>query len=100
MRVLAGLTLTVEAEEMRRMIRISHNKLDEELSELKEAFLIDLAVGGVNRIPEGDALAKTCLRMYLRWQENYNGEAERYRTAYEGLKIAMSLAEEYRGGAA
>ena len=39
------------------------------------------------------------LRMYLRWQENYNGEAERYEKAYQGVKIAMALAGEYRGGA-
>ena len=47
-------------------------------------------------MPDNPAQAKACLRLYLRWQENYNGEAERYGRAYERMKIAMSLAEEYR----
>lgn len=78
------------------MLRISHDKLDAELLQLKDAFLSDTAMCGVRRIPEDSALAISCLRLYLRWQENYNGEAERYKAAYEGTKIAMSLAEEYQ----
>ena len=92
-----GLGLNVSADEMRSMLRIQHNKLDSELLCLKEAFLTDIAICGVNRIPDGDNLVKAALRMYLRWQENYNSEAERYKEAYEHMKIAMSLAEEYKG---
>ncbi len=94
-----GLSLNVSADEMRSMLRIQHDKLDSELLCLKEAFLIDIAICGVRRIPDSDNLAKAALRMYLRWQENYNSEAERYKTAYEHMKIAMSLAEEYREAA-
>lgn len=78
------------------MLRISHDKLDAELLQLKDAFLSDIAMCGVRRIPEDSALAISCLRLYLRWQENYNGEAERYKATYKGTKIAMSLAEEYQ----
>lgn len=90
------LSLNISVEEMRKMLRISHGQLDDELELLKSAYLSDLALCGVNRIPEDESLAKSGLRLYLRWQENYNGEADRYRSAYEGIKIAMSLAEEYR----
>lgn len=90
------LSLNVPVEEMRLMIRINHSSVDSELESLKAAFLIDLDLCGVGRIPADDPLAKSALRMYLRWQENYNGEAERYKEAYIGLKIAMSLAEEYK----
>ena len=51
---------------------------------------------GVQILPSDVSLVKACLRLYLRWQENYNGEADRYKDAYEGMKIAMSLAEEYK----
>ena len=91
------LKIDVSQEELRTMLRIRHDRLDEELQQLKAAYLSDIAICGVRRIPEDPALAKACLRLYLRWQENYNGEADRYKTAYEGTKIAMSLAEEYRG---
>ncbi|MFR2773750.1 MAG: hypothetical protein ACLTF1_12790 [Clostridium sp.] len=90
------LSLNVPNEEMRLMLRISHSSIDPELESLKASFLIDLELCGVGRIPADDPLAKSALRMYLRWQENYNGEAERYKEAYTGLKIAMSLAEEYK----
>lgn len=91
------LNVDVPPEELRTMLRIRHDKLDAELQQLKAAYLSDIALCGVKRIPENPALAISCLRLYLRWQENYNGEADRYKTAYEGTKIAMSLAEEYRG---
>lgn len=94
------LKIDVSVNELRTMLRIRHDRLDDELQQLKAAYLSDIAMCGVKRIPEDPALAKACLRLYLRWQENYNGEAERYKIAYEGTKIAMSLAEEYRGGAA
>ena len=80
---------------MKNMLRISTDKLNNELNALKEAYLRDLSVSGVKIIPENDALAKVCLQLYLRWQENYNNEAERYAKAYEGTKIAISLADEY-----
>lgn len=90
------MNLNISLEEMRLMLRISHNLIDAELETLKASFLEDLAMCGVTHIPDNDPLVKSCLRMYLRWQENYNGEAERYKEAYTGLKIAMSLAEEYK----
>lgn len=89
------LTINVTIEQMRSMVRISHTKLDNELEMLKEAYLTDLSMSGVNTIPDGDMLSLATLRLYLRWQMNYNGEAERYMQAYQSAKIAMSLASEY-----
>ena len=91
------LTINVSKEEMRSMVRISHTKLDEELEMLKEAYLTDLGMVGVNIIPTGDMLSLAALRLYLRWQMNYNGEADRYGQSYLATKIAMSLASEYTG---
>ncbi len=91
------LTINVTIDQMRSMVRISHSKLDNELEMLKEAYLVDMGLSGINFIPSGDMLSLACLRLYLRWQMNYNGEAERYRQAYDAAKIAMSLASEYTG---
>ena len=89
------LTINVTTEKMRSMVRISHNKLDDELDILKKACQTDLSMSGVNIIPTGDMLSLATLRLYLRWQMNYNGEADRYMQAYQSAKIAMSLASEY-----
>lgn len=91
------LAIDVSKEKMRSMIRIGHDKLDDELEMLKEAYLTDLSMSGVNIIPAEDMLSLAVLRLYLRWQMNYNGEADRYRQSYEAAKIAMSLASEYTG---
>jgi hypothetical protein len=91
------ITIDVTMEQMRSMVRISHTKLDDELEMLKEAYLTDLSMSGVKAIPAGDMLSLAALRLYLRWQMNYNGEADRYRQSYEATKIAMSLASEYKG---
>ncbi len=89
------LTINVTIEQMRSMVRISHTKLDDELGMLKEAYLTDLSMSGVNTIPTDDMLSLATLMLYLRWRENYNGEADRYEKAYEAAKISMSLASEY-----
>ncbi len=91
------ITIDVTKEQMRSMVRISHSKLDDELEMLKEAYLTDLSMGGVKTIPAEDMLSLAVLRLYLRWQMNYNGEADRYQQAYNAAKIAMSLASEYTG---
>lgn len=90
------LVIAATIEQMRNMVRISHKKLDDELNILKEAYLTDLSMSGVDTIPAGDMLSLAALRLYLRWQMNYNGEADRYQKAYEATKIAMSLASEYK----
>ena len=89
------LTINVTTDQMRSMVRISHNKLDDELDILKKACQTDLSMSGVNTIPADDMLSLATLRLYLRWQMNYNGEADRYMQAYQSAKIAMSLASEY-----
>jgi hypothetical protein len=92
------LTLDVDLKEMRNMVRVTGKYLDNELEDLHNAFLMDLSRAGVNTIPEDMSLVKSCERMYLRWQQNYNGEAERYERSYKELRDALSLASEYKEG--
>ena len=92
------LTLDVSTEKLRDMIRISSNALDSELLDLKSAFLLDLSRVGVEQIPTDTGLVLACLRLYLRWQENYNGEAERYRDSYRNLRNGLAQAGEYEEG--
>jgi len=92
------LTLDVSIEKLRDMIRISSDALDDELIDLKNAFLLDLSRVGVEVIPTDTALVLACLRLYLRWQENYNGEAERYKDSYRNLRNGLAQAGEYEEG--
>lgn len=92
------LSLEITTQELRDMVRISTNDLDGELEMLKDAFLLDLSRSGVETIPEEVSLVKACLRLYLRWHQNYNGEAGRYMENYKALRNALALASEYRAG--
>lgn len=94
------LTLDIDNKDMRNMIRVSGKYLDNELELLRDAFLMDLSRAGVNTIPSDNTLVQACLRCYLRWQQNYNGEAERYERSYKELRDALSLASEYKEGEA
>lgn len=92
------LTMDVDLKEMRAMVRVTGKYLDNELEDLQNAFLMDLSRAGVNTIPSDNSLVKNCLRAYLRWQQNYNGEAERYERSYKELRDDLSLASEYKEG--
>lgn len=90
------LTIDVKTEQLRTMVRLSYDDLDEELESLKGAFLLDLELCGVTQIPKDDPLSLAALRLFLRWQMDYCNDADRYKKAYDATKIAMSLAREYR----
>ena len=90
-----AIQIIATTEQLRRMVRISNNKLDDDLEAFKDAFLTDLEIAGVDMIPVGDQLAISCLQLYLRWMFNYNGEAERYRANYMDLKESMRKSSRY-----
>lgn len=96
------LNLNIDVVQMRKMVRLNSGSLDDELLMLKNSYLRELAMAGVQRIPKdngsADALATAGLRSYLRWQLDYAGDADRYRAMYERQRTAMSLADEYRMG--
>ena len=91
-----ALSMNVDTEELRDMVRLSTTQLDDELETLLGAFLMDIAMAGVQTIPDDVSHVKACLRLYLRWHMNYGGEGGKYQEMYARMKEAMSLAEEYR----
>lgn len=95
-----ALKFDIDEEELRDMVRISTKELDDELLNLKDAFLMDLSRSGVQVLPPDTSLVRAALRTYLRWQMNYGGEeaAERYHQHYLEARHDMSLASEYKAG--
>ena len=80
------------------MIRVSGKELDDELEMLLNAFLLDIERAGVQQLPDDQDLTKACLRAYLRWQENYSGEGDRYMLMYNNCRDAIAMASEYKAG--
>lgn len=83
-------------EEGKSAVRITNNRLDQEVQDTMDAALLDLGTAGV--VAVDDALVDAAVRQYLRWQFNYMGKGEQYQRAYNDLKSALSLIPEYNGG--
>lgn len=80
---------------LKQALRISHSKLDTEITMFKDACLNDLERVGIVEIDETDEVIKTLCVLYLKWQYNFEGEADRYRKAYEMMRDGYSMCGDY-----
>ena len=85
----------ITVEELRTALRISNDVLDKEISDTLDAAILDLGTAGVET-GAGDALIVQAIKLYARWQFDFCGQGERYRSAYESMKACLPLVEEYR----
>lgn len=82
-------------EKIKKDLRISHSKLDEDIQDNIEACKLDLKRVGID-VNKYDVLLEKAIKLFLRWQYNFENQADRYRNAYESLRNALSLCEDYR----
>ena len=82
-------------EKIKKDLRISHSKLDEDIQDNIEACRLDLKRVGID-VTKSDVLLEKSIKLFLRWQYNFENQADRYRNAYESLRNALSLCEDYR----
>lgn len=93
-------------KDMRERLRISHNKSDHEINDLVNAALRELRLAGVPQAiiekfikEENDPLIKQAVTVYLKAEFGFDApDADKYREAFERLKIKITLAEEYLKG--
>ena len=81
--------------QVKESIRIKHDKLDGDLQGHIDACKADLKRAGVTKIDETDALIMQAVKIYAKWQVNYEGQADRFMRAYESLRDALSLCGDY-----
>ena len=75
---------------------ITTDAYDDDISGLIEACKTDLNLCGVEKIDETDGLTQRAIIFYCNAFFRNNDSSERYRKAYEALKVAMSLAGDYK----
>lgn len=80
---------------LKTALRISHDKLDEEILFNVDACKRDMERVGISVINEEDAAIQKAFELYLKWQYDFMGEGERYEKAYKGLRNGLSLCGEY-----
>lgn len=88
-------------EKIKIDLRISHNKLDVNIQEDVDACIKDLERVGIvipyeTDLSISDALIIKAIKLYLRWQYNFENQADRYMEAYKMLRNAISLSGDYQ----
>lgn len=86
-------------EKIKLSMRITHNVLDEDININIDACMLDLRRVGVHPnvaiASSKDALIYKAAELYCKWQYDYNGKADQYKKAYESLRDAISLCDQY-----
>ena len=84
-------------DKVKLALRISGNALNEEVSDLINAAIADLRLVGIS-VPEvrssdttGDPILDRAIILYAKSEDNFGGEGDQYRKAYDYLKCALSL---------
>ena len=80
---------------IKKSIRITHDKTDEDLMEMIEACKRDLLRVGVKNVDDRDPLIRQAIKIFVKSQINYEGQAERYEKAYNLLRDSLSLCGDY-----
>lgn len=81
-------------------LRLSTTAIDSEISDEIDACLLRLHLAGAEGADE-DPLVKDAVRSYVRWQHDFCGRGEEWKTCFEEIRDAMGLSDDYRqmGGA-
>lgn len=82
-------------EKVKRDLRWNHSKLNEDIQDNIEACKLDMKRVGIDPL-KSDFLMEKAIKLYCRWQYNFENQADRYMNAYKQLRNAMSLCSEYR----
>ena len=85
----------ISAEDVRKSMRISHERLDMEIQKIIVTCLSDLKRVGVD-IRKDDVLLDKACELYCKAQFDYQGRAGEYQKNYEMLRDGMSLSGGYR----
>ena len=83
-------------DKIKTSLRISHNKLDEDIVADVDACLADLKVCGIIHADETDPLILNALKLYCRaMYTDDTAKAAEYIRRYEALKACLMMAEGY-----
>lgn len=84
----------INAENIRKSMRITHPHLDDEIERNINTALRDLRRVGIDNI-NNDLVDKAC-ELYVKAQFDYQGKGDQFQKNYEALRDSMSLSEVFR----
>ncbi|WJE51116.1 head-tail connector protein [Bacillus cereus] len=87
-------------DDIKRSLRVSHNALDSDISDLIEEARHDLMLSGVSSIKvkdDTDPLIKRAIKTYCKVEFTADAkESERFQASYSMLKNHLTLAGDYK----
>ena len=88
-------------DKIKTALRITHNKLDDEIRQYISSAFADLERVGV-AVPDNSEnaapLLETAVKIYVLAKYDFLGKGKQYQADYEKLRDALSLSEKYRSG--
>ena len=76
-------------------LRITSDKLDDELTQTIDACKLDLQNSGVKKLGSADPLIQQAVKLYCKAQFGYDDSSGAFAKAYEHLKMALALSGDY-----
>ena len=90
---MGGISIT-QVPDLRRALRISNDRLDQEIRDTIDAVVLDLRTAGVVS-GDVDALTGMAVKLYAKWKFDFLGKGEQHHQAYESLKAVLAMDEGY-----
>lgn len=84
-------------EKIKEALRIKHSESDNDIKDQIAAAKADMYRIGINKVDEKDVLIIQAIKLYVKWQLNFEDDAIRYMLAYEKLRDSLSLCGDYKG---
>lgn len=83
-------------DKVKQALRIKSEAFDMEIEDLICACKIDLALAGIKKIEDADALIQRAIIVYAKANFGLeNPDSEKYQKSYDLLKMSMALAGDY-----
>lgn len=84
-------------EYIKNALHITDNDIDDELTSDISSALEDMQrVGVTAAVSDTESpLVKKCVELYVKWQQSYLGDPDRYRQHYEHLRDSLSMGSDY-----
>lgn len=83
-------------DKVKAALRITHNKLDNEIQDVINAAMQTLQTRGINAVGrECDPLILNAVTLYAKWQMNYQDKSEQFKRAWDSALIMLALSGDY-----
>lgn len=84
-------------EYIKNALHLTDNDMDDQLTADISSALEDMRRVGVTSAVDNaeSSLVRKCVELYVKWQQDYLGDAERFEKNYERLRDSLSQGSDY-----